>query len=196
VRLAADRYAVLAVVLVALAVLVASPAVVAQSGATGNKTFVTPEATDEGDWYGTWYHQSRERLMAIWIRKADPGPEIQLRYFRLGGGEQFVTDWHGKADYKTPEGAPGHFALDVSNASADQMAAAWQWTLEFADSARLETGDVSIYRSGDGRVLVLLFNEFERRIRRGPNWESGGGSHALTFRKASKRIIPWEELPF
>ena len=160
------------------------------------ESFAVPQPTGDGDWYGTWYHESRERQMAIWIRPGTPDPEIRIRYFRLGGGEQFTTEWNAKVDYQSKDGAPGHFALGLTSASADRMTATWTWSLEYTDSARLDNGDLSIYRSGDGRMLVLLFDNFERKIRRGPYWESGGTSHALTFHKASKRVVAWDELPF
>ena len=63
-------------------------------------------------------------------------------------------------------------------------------------SARIQEGDYTLYRAGDGRAMVLDFSSFEQRIEKpGPD-EVATGDPSWTFKKASKRHVLWDELPF
>ena len=78
----------------------------------GRAKLEIPGAVDEGTWYGTWYHVSRDHRVAIWMRTADDGqPELKLRYLRMGTpAEQFSTDWSGQTEYEVQR-APASFSL-------------------------------------------------------------------------------------
>jgi hypothetical protein len=69
--------------------------------------------------------------------------------------------------------------------------------VQFSKSGREEHGRFQMYRGHDGRKLVLRFDEFERRRTSGDDVRvSTPEHHGMTFVKASKRIVLWDELPF
>lgn len=154
-----------------------------------------PERSDAGTWDGTWFYVSRDTRAALWIRTVDGRPEVSLQYLGVSSLEGFKTDWSGHADYFHDDGR-GIFDLTVLEADANTMRVHWEWTLE-RRSTRRETAEITIYRTGEGRELVLAFDSSERRIV-GP----AGDEQALpprwfwAFRKASYGLALWEELPF
>jgi hypothetical protein len=160
-------------------------------------TMVVPEKTELGQWDGTWWYKSRDRRMAIWLRTVDGMPEYKTRFVNLRQPEGFETDWNGVSDYVTKNDGVGHFSLQASQRDADSIKGRWDWSLEVGTVARKQRGDVSLYRSGNGRSLVVHFDTCEVYI--GPRdqpdrWRPM--QESLTFRKASKRLVRWEELPF
>jgi hypothetical protein len=53
-----------------------------------------------------------------------------------------------------------------------------------------------MYRTGDGRFFVMEFDKLERVINLGEEEKVLSSSPSWTFRKASKRLVLWDELPF
>lgn len=184
-------------ILLALLAALAAPAsdVAAQERPFAPGSVRVPEATDAGSWDGTYWYINREMKVAMWVRTADGVPEVRLRVARLRGGEEFTTDWNAEATYETRHGR-GDFALRLPERDANRMAGTWEWNLEAGGSVRKQRGRVSLYRAGIGREVVLLFDPFEFYI--GPAGEEAWRplQQVWTFRKASKRLIRWEELPF
>ncbi len=163
----------------------------------GRSTVEIPPASDRGTWDGTWFYVSRDFNIGLWMRTPEgkDSPEIKVQLMRSLAQEQFETDWNGHADYMA-RGAPGSFDLTVVNGNPYELTATWDWKLDFVDSGRHEKGNLSLYRTGDGRRLVMLFEDVERHVRRGPNTEVIPLIQVWTFRKASKRQLLWDELPF
>ncbi len=178
-----------------IAILIVAGPALAQSPVGHRSAVHIPDASTEGTWDGTWFHISRDHRVALWARTQDGKLELRLQYFRIGRAEQFETDWATTASYDV-DGAPGTFSLTVTEASDDQLEAKWDWRLQFADSGRFETADITIYRTGDGRQLVFLFEDFKRELHRGQDVQTASTRKTWTFRKASKRLILWDELPF
>jgi hypothetical protein len=154
-----------------------------------------PERTDAGNWHGTWYYVSRDFKLAMWIRHEGEVPEVMLRFLSLAAPEGFQTDWAGQAEYPVRTGS-GTFRLTVTEGDANTIKGSWDWKLQMGKSARVETGTFTIFRTSDGRSLVMNFDELNRRIERGETKDEMRGAPAWTFRKASKRLALWDELPF
>lgn len=169
----------------------------AQRETFGRAKLEIPGAVAEGTWDGTWYHVSRDYRVALWMRTAANGrPELKLQYLRVGSpAEQFTTDWSGRAEYEVQR-APATFSLTLTEGDQDGLRGDWFWDLQFAASGRTEEGVVTIYRGGDGRKLVFLFDPWERRLRRGDEVQTISTGMTWTFIKASKRQVLWDELPF
>jgi len=162
----------------------------------GRTAIAVPTRTDNGDFGGTWIYVNRDYMFALWLSEHDGKPIARIRF--QGNGnliEAFETDWEGLSNYSV-QGYPARFNFRLNEADPDLLKASWDWDLDFRGSARREKGEVEVYRSGDGRQLVMNFLEFERVIES----TSGDRRFALpqvwTFRKLSKRLVLWEELPF
>jgi hypothetical protein len=162
----------------------------------GRTAIAVPTRTDNGEWNGTWIYVNRDYNFALWLSEDKGKPIAKIRF--MGNGnlvEAFETDWQGHADYSV-QGYPARFDLRLEQTGPDFMVGAWDWDLDFQGSARRETGRVEMFRAGDGRQLVMHFNDFERVI------ESTSGDRTFrlpqswTFRKLSRRLVLWEELPF
>ena len=86
--------------------------------------------------------------------------------------------------------------IATTEADANTIKADWNWTFVVGRSTRLERGALTMFRTGTGRQLVALFDSYEFYI--GPvgetRWQKA--DLAWTFRKASKRLVEWSELPF
>jgi hypothetical protein len=157
------------------------------------RTVVPP--TDEGVWDGTWYYVSRDFIIALWMKTENGKPVAKLQYSSLSSSENFVTDWDGKAEYDYRQ-AKGKFALDFERRDKDVIEGTWDWTLDVGKSQRIQEGDYRLYRTGDGRFMVMEFVNFERRIQKPGADEVAQADPAWTFKKASKRLVLWDELPF
>lgn len=163
-------------------------------GISGRKGFDLPPRTDAGDWAGTWYWVSRDAKLAVWIRLEEGRPELKLRYFNTARAESFETDWNVQADYRF-QGQPGKFSFELTQRDDKTIRGNWFWELGQGELRRLETARVTLYRSGDGRAMVMNFEDLERSV--------GGEAGAVlaypqvwTLRKASNYERRWEELPF
>lgn len=180
--------------IVAAAILAGAPPSTAQD-VPGQTTLIYPKRTDAGNWHGTWYYISRDAKMAIWIRSDNGAPEIKMRYFGMGTAEKFTTDWKGHAEYIFKNRYPGVFDLKIDERDENTIKGRWEWTLE-RDTTRIERGDFTMYRAGYGRSFVMRFDNYERIFIEGDREQVWRTDQALTFRKISKRLALWEELPF
>lgn len=154
-----------------------------------------PDPTEAGVWDGTWWYLSRDAEIAIWLRTENGKPELKLRYASRFAPEDFTTDWNGSAEYETKDGQ-GVFALHLDERDENSLKGTWDWKLDLPNSGRIETAKVELYRSGTGRQLVIRFDEMKLVLIRGDRESTIPIKQALTFRKASKRLLRWEELPF
>lgn len=154
-----------------------------------------PEPTDLGVWDGTWFHVNRDGRMALWARTRNGKTEMKLQFQSKTSPETFETEWNGRADYELA-GFPAVFEMKIDQQDANRMEGAWNWEIKFRVSERSEKGDFTLYRANDGRTLVLLFEDFTRVVRRGEKVNRFEGSPSWSFRKASKRLILWDEIPF
>ena len=155
-----------------------------------------PEPTDKGVWDGTWIYVSRDIRLAMWMREEQGKPVVKFRYEgTLRATESFETDWTGKASYFVQD-HPGEFEFTLRETGADLIEANWDWMLDMRGSSRSEKGDIEMYRAGDGRRLVMFFRDFERIIETGGTRKVHDSPQAWTFRKLSRRLARWEELPF
>jgi hypothetical protein len=183
----------------ALAVLILTPAAYAQEQKTDRfqtRNLVVPDRTDAGVWDGTWYYLSRDQKMALWIRTTDGLPELQLQYFGYSMVENFYTDWQGHAEYDIKGKHFGVFDMSITERDENTIKGSVNWTLQVADTNRTETGTFTMYRAGHGRSIVMQFDDYERVETTEKERRSWRPQQSWIFRKASKRLVEWEELPF
>ena len=154
-----------------------------------------PESTTAGTWDGTWYHVSRDFRVALWFRTVEGAPQLKLQYMSLAIPEGFLTDWETDAEYVVREN-PGKFDLDLERRDAGELAGSWHWVLTAPEGTRTETAKIRFYRAGDGRYLVLQFEDFERKVDRDGKVTRLAVKPVWTFEKASNRLALWDELPF
>ena len=162
----------------------------------GRSAIAIPNRTDNGEWSGTWIYVNRDYQFALWLSEDDGKPIAKLRF--MGNGnlvEAFETDWKGRADYSV-QGFPGRFELRMQEVGPDVMKAIWDWDLDFQGSARRESAEIEMFRAGDGRQLVMHFKDFERVIESASGDQRYALPQSWTFRKLSRRLVLWEELPF
>jgi len=154
-----------------------------------------PERTDAGVFDGTWYYVQRDGRMALWARGNAGKLELKIRYQSAQGLESFETDLTTGADYDL-SGKPARFSIEMSQADENTVEGHWFWEVKSRKASRLEEGDFTMYRAGDGRQLVMDFSSFQKKLT--SQGRSGGYEGPLIwhFNKASKRLVRWEELPF
>lgn len=186
------RAALVAAGIVTIMVAIAGPAFAQARAAV---RLATP--TDEGRFEGTWAYVNRDAKMAIWLRDTEDGPpEIKYRYLNTTSREEFETDWSGRAEYYV-SGQRALFEIALTGGDRNRASGTWTWVVQFTNSGREERGHFTMYRGADGRRLVLHFDEFERSMRRAEDVRtSSPKDHGMTFVKASKRLVLWDELPF
>ena len=162
----------------------------------GRKTVKIPERTEDGRWDGTWYYVNREEKMALWIRTIDDLPQVKFQYFGGPRNEQFETDWEGKASYHN-RGDPGSYTFQTNERDANVINGRLTWQFESGEFSRKDDGDVTMFRSGDGRRLAMVFQEgYERRIQNNDQVTIFPRQQVWSFSKASRRLVLWDELPF
>lgn len=194
--LAHPRCRVLATLVACL--VLASTAAVAQTDVrrfSGAMDVTVPERTDAGSFDGTWVYVNRDARVVLWIETVDGGPRVKLRYFGTSNPEGFVTDWDGHAAYEVPLGR-GEFHLDLTRRDEDLLEGTWAWQLDLGGSGREERAHVTLYRADDGRHLVMHFQDFEHIRHHGTSTQTAAAQKVWNFRKASRRLVRWEELPF
>jgi hypothetical protein len=154
-----------------------------------------PEPTSAGNWDGTYWYVSRDLHLAAWIRTTDGLPEVRLQLRSRVAPEEFITDWNGEATYETRKGR-GEFALSLTERNAEIMKGTWTWNLQVGKTVRKQFGEVTLYRAGIGREVVVWFSPYKFYIGEvgAERWQST--EQVWTLRKASKRLVRWEELPF
>lgn len=156
-----------------------------------------PEATAEGSWDGAWIYVCRDWRMALWIRTDGGVPRMKIRYESTAAPESFETDWETRATYFMA-GTQASFAVTWKNRDASSMRGEWKWDVQFERSGRSESGEFEVVRVGNGRNLSVVFDKFERQVRRSDGKVLVYPSTPVwTFRKVSRRADAlWEELPF
>jgi hypothetical protein len=168
----------------------------APEGYLGQTHVVPVERTDRGVWDGTWFYTNRDFRMVLWLRTDQGAPTAKLQFLSTTvPPESFATDWRGEASYTLQKGV-GKFLFELTDKDANTIRGNWNWDLDLGDSSRIELGRFTIYRGGDGRLLVVKFEDFERIHRRGEDYEHYPSQHVMTFRKISKRQVLWDEIPF
>lgn len=156
-----------------------------------------PPATSEGNWHGTWQYGNVQEKVALFMRQSEGAPvEIRLQYSGSRPVQEFATDWNGAASYSV-QGRPASFELEVSERTDERISGTIRWDFPLAENVReSRSGKFVIYRKLDGRYLQLHADEFE--------WKRYSGETVIgrqvgpmdwSFRKRSKRIVMWEELP-
>jgi hypothetical protein len=151
--------------------------------------------TEAGIWDGTWFYVNRDAHMAMWLKTEDGVPQVKFRYRSLASIQGFETDWEGNADYIIRD-MPARFSLNISKRDVDRIEGRWVWEVQMSKASRVEQGAYRMYRTGDGRFFVMEFDKLERVINLGEEEKVLSSSPSWTFRKASKRLVLWDELPF
>lgn len=190
-----SRFPTLLPALLALSI---ATAAVAQNAPVNRGTVTSvrgPERTDAGTFDGTWYYVNRDGRMALWMRTHEGRPELKIRYQSAQGLETFETDWTTQTSYELT-GNPARFSVDLVRADEDVVEGHWFWEVRVGSVARVEEGDFSMYRAGDGRQLVMNFSSFVKRLSNSSRSKGYDGPLVWHFNKASKRLVRWEELPF
>ena len=163
----------------------------------GNEQIVIQMAdpTNAGSFDGTWMYVNRDMQFGLWIRTKNGVPQIKLQFQSLASTEAFETDWDGKASYYLA-GAPVNFELKVGASTADRLVGSWTWTLKAGTTGRSETANIVMYRTWDGRTLLMDFQNFEKKITRGDKERVFKTPVVWNWIKISKRELLWDEFPF
>ena len=180
----------------ALSIAALAGAALAQPGPARTQAVYLPEDTGAGDWPGTYLYISRDVKVAMWIRLRDGIPEIKVRYLSMQAPETFETDWKGDASY-TFSGLPGTFALRLQKRGERTIEGTWRREVADPRMGLLEEGTFSLYRTGNGRAIVMKFDKLDLEIRdRGIPRRVSLAPVGWTFWKYSKRSDAlWDELP-
>ena len=163
----------------------------------GNERIVISMAdpTSAGSFDGTWMYVNRDMQFGMWIRTKNGVPQVKLQYQSLSSTEAFETDWDGKAAYYLA-GAPVTFELKLGACTADRIVGSWSWVLKAGMTGRSETADIVMYRTWEGRTLLMDYQNFERTITRGDKQRVFKTPTVWNWIKVSKRELLWDEFPF
>ncbi len=153
-----------------------------------------PPSTTDGIWDGTWYYMNREAKLALWFRTEGDTVKVKLQYLDLADAESFGTDWEGQADY-AHRGSTGTMSIRLNETDPNRLAGSWNWELKNRVSSRVETGKFQMFRSVEGRSLIMAFEDLTRKFQ-GKRTQEVAMDAIWTFRKASRRHVVWGELPF
>jgi hypothetical protein len=88
------------------------------------------------------------------------------------------------------------FELKPGASTADRIVGTWSWVLKAGQTGRSETADVVMYRTWDGRTLLMDFQNFEKKLTRGGNERVMKTPAVWNWIKISKRELLWDEFPF
>jgi hypothetical protein len=153
------------------------------------------DETTAGSFDGTWMYVNRDAQFALWVRTKDGTPQMKLQYQSLGNPEAFETDWEGKSLYYMA-GSPVTFELKLGQSTSDRIVGKWLWDLNIGSSARRESADVIIYRTGFGRTLLMDFQNYEKMLTSAGRNKIMRAPVVWNWTKISNRELLWEELPF
>ena len=153
------------------------------------------DPTTAGSFDGTWMYVNRDVHFALWARTRNGVPQVKLQYQSLASTEAFETDWDGKAAYYLA-GAPVTFELKLGPSTADRIVGSWSWVLKAGVTGRVETADIVMYRTWDGRTLLMDFQNIEKKITRGAQERVFKVPAVWNWIKVSKRELLWDEFPF
>ena len=153
------------------------------------------DPTNAGTFDGTWMYSNRDMQFGMWIRTKNGVPQVKLQFQSLASPEAFESDWDGKAAYYLA-GSPVTFELKLGTSSADRIAGAWSWVLKAGQTGRSETANIVMYRTWDGRTLLMDFQDYERVLTRGSQDKAIKTANVWNWVKISKRELLWDEFPF
>lgn len=163
----------------------------------GNEKIVIHMAdpTSAGTFDGTWMYVNRDVQFGMWIRTRNGVPQVKLQHQSLASTEAFETDWDGKATYYLG-GAPVTFELKLGPCTADQITGSWSWVVKGGNSGRSETANIVLYRTYDGRTLLMDYQDYEKRLTQGDRARVVKAPTVWNWIKISKRELLWDEFPF
>lgn len=162
-------------------------------GAAGTAESVE-QPTNDGSWDGTWSYVYRDGRMVMWMRTREDGtPEAKVRFQSTTGPEEFETDWSGEATYVLG-GQPATFHLEIVHGDANRIEGNWLWDVQFPSAGRSERGAFTMFRTFDGRELVLRFTKYEKVVRKGGHEVHFDAPVSWSFRKVSRRQALWDEV--
>jgi len=153
------------------------------------------DPTTAGTFDGTWMYINRDARYVLWARTKDGAPQVKLQYQSLASPEAFETDWAGRADYYLA-GSKVRFGFELGACTADRIVGKWSWVLEIDRSARRETADIVMHRTGYGRNALMDFQNYEKTITRDGKDQTFKLPVAWVWTKISKRELLWDEMPF
>ena len=153
------------------------------------------DPTNAGSFDGTWMYVNRDMQFGMWIRTKNGVTQVKLQFQSLASPEAFETDWDGKAAYYLA-GSPVTFELKLGASSAERIAGAWSWVLKAGQTGRSETAKIVLYRTWDGRTLLMDFQDYERVLTRGGQNKVFKTANVWNWIKISKRELLWDEFPF
>jgi hypothetical protein len=164
---------------------------------TGNERIVIQMAdpTNAGSFDGTWMYVNHDMQFGMWIRTKNGVPQVKLQFQSLMTTEAFETDWDGKAAYYLA-GSPVTFELKLGPSTTDRITGSWSWVLKAGQTGRSETANVVVYRTWDGRSLLMDFQNFEKKLTRGDQERVFKTPTVWNWIKISKRELLWDEFPF
>ena len=153
------------------------------------------DPTSAGSFDGTWMYVNRDMQFGMWIRTRNGVPQVKLQFQSLASPEAFETDWNGKAVYYLA-GSQVTFELKPGTSNADRIAGAWSWVLKAGQTGRSETANIVMYRTWDGRTLLMDFQDYVRTLTRGGHDKVFKTPNVWNWIKISKRELLWDEFPF
>ena len=153
------------------------------------------DPTNAGTFDGAWMYVNRDLQFGMWIRTRNGVPQVKLHYQSHTGTETFETDWNGKAAYYL-SGSPVTFELKLDQSNADRITGTWSWVFNIGRSGRSEKANIVMYRTWDGRTLLMDFQNFERTVTLGGHDRVFKLPVVWNWIKISKRELLWDEFPF
>lgn len=165
-----------------------------------------PAETTAGKFEGTWYRVDPENRQAVQFRRSENGRGWDLRfYWRSADGFEIDTDWASRHTF-TYKGFPGVLVLNVDPklSNESRVTVHYRRDQDGASASHLtEEGDLILYRTGDGRLLVWLQDplKIDTTVAEpiAPYEEDGAKrdeQRLWQFGKVSKRLILWDEIPW
>ncbi len=154
-----------------------------------------PDPTTSGSFDGTWMYVNRDTRYAMWIRTKDGAQQVKIQFQSLASPEAFETDWDGKAVYYLA-GTPVTYELKLGKSSGDQLTGTWTWNLSIDGTRRQETADLVVHRTGNGRSLLMDFQNYQKIVTQRGQDKTFRYPVAWTWTKVSRRELLWDELPF
>lgn len=126
-----------------------------------------PDPTTVGNFAGTWTRQEPGWQQVIQLKRdaAGTGWELTFRW-QIEGGVAIDTNWQPRHEFRY-EGFPGVFelTLDRARSTDDQLILNYRRDQQGAKGTRLlETGEVRLYRTGEGSHLAWVQDPLDMKI--------------------------------
>ena len=162
----------------------------------GKTTIKTPERTDAGDWEGTWFFLSKVHRMVLWMRNQNGVPQIKFRFQGQGvNAQNFETDWNAVGEINV-KGRTGVFAMEFDQRDENTISGRWAWDVVQNDAVLTDKAEFIMFRGGEGRQMIWKIQNEPRKTEARSAIKPGSGLLVWTFRKASRRVVLWSEIPF